>query len=135
MKTKKSLITLITISIMIYLLSSCLEDAYTFDTFLVKIDSFQLPETMTAKTTFEVRFFGTVGNNGCISFEGFNQNLINKDIEIEAWGRYDNRNNTCPEVMVYLDKNLEITIPVAGVYNLKIKQPDKSYLERSITVK
>ncbi|MCJ7446201.1 MAG: hypothetical protein MUO72_00760 [Bacteroidales bacterium] len=103
--------------------------------FLIKVDSIQVPKTITSGIPFDITFFGTIGGNGCYSFSNFNQTLTDNEIMIEAWGKVDAKAFVCPTVMVYLNGHkATVTIQTPGTYILKIKQPGNKYLERQITI-
>jgi hypothetical protein len=124
----------------IFLFLSCTHlNSYDYDPdyflFHIKVDSIQVPKTITSGTPFDITFFGTIGTNGCYSFSHFNQTLTGNEIIIEAWGKVEAKAFVCPTVMVYLDGHkATVTIQTPGSYILKIKQPGNKYLERHITL-
>lgn len=135
MKRIKSLKILLVIIISGFFLISCNTKSYTHYSYLVKVDSIHVPQNLTANTPFVIDCFGFVGPDGCYSFESFNQVITTtNDIMVEAWATYRSDSETCTSVLVYLNGHLNLTIPAAGIYNLKIKQPDNTYLERQLTV-
>jgi hypothetical protein len=106
-----------------------------YKSFLIKVDSIQIPENITAKEPFEISFYGTIGYNGCYQFSDFKIEKESNEITIEAWGKFDKNANICPAVMVYLDgEKLSYTVEEKGNYWLKIKQPDNRYLDKQISV-
>lgn len=112
------------------------EEETSYEYFHIKVDSIQLAEDPIAGTPFEIRFYGTIGTNGCYQFEEFREKQTNSDIIIEAIGRYNKSAEICTSVMVFLDeKILNLTIEESGQYTIKIKQPDGNYMEREILVK
>ena len=116
-----------------FLLSCNHESGYRL--FLVKVDSIQVSNAPVANSPFDINFYGTIGWNGCYSFSNFNVQQDNLNILIEAWGRVD-KATICPTVMVYLTgHNVTYTVQIPGTYNIKIKQPDNSYLEKQIAIK
>jgi hypothetical protein len=131
----KSLFTLLAIIATSYLITSCNTKNRTSYSYLIQVDSIHVPDNITAKTAFEVDFYGFVGPSGCYFFESFNQSLTTtNDIMMEVWGRYESETEICPTVLVYLDRHADITISTAGTYNIKIRQPDNTYLVKQITV-
>jgi hypothetical protein len=84
---------------------------------------------------FDIDFFGTIGANGCYSFGSFKRSQVKNDIIIETWGKYDKKAVVCPTVMVYLTGHKEtLSIPDPGIYNIKIRQPDNTYLVKQINI-
>jgi hypothetical protein len=135
MKTNTSIIRILTIIFISYILFSCDSGPYRLDAYLIKVDSIHLPASINSNTPFDIEFFGTIAGDGCHCFGEFTQSMTNNDIIVEAWGNYIDYSGKCPTVMVYLTGHkLTMTIPSPGVYNIKIKQPDKTYLTRQITV-
>ena len=117
-----------------FFLNSCLKEQSIYSDFLIKVDSIHVRDTLASAVSFDIEFFGTIGYNGCNSFKTFNQTINDKDITIGAWGTYENK-GACPTEMVYLNgQKLKMTIPLAGIYNITILEPDNSYLVRRIIV-
>jgi hypothetical protein len=106
------------------------------DEYLIRIDSIKHPPQINADTDFIIEFYGTVGTNGCSGFSHFNVDQIGNDIYIEAWKIVKDGAVICPAVMVYLEAEpLTYSISSPGEYQLKIKQPDESFLIENIIVK
>jgi hypothetical protein len=104
--------------------------------FLINVDSLQFTNAAVANEPFDINFFGTIGGNGCVSFSSFNVSRDNSDIIIEAWGKAETNVTACPTVMVYLTGHkVAYTVQYPGNYNIKVKQPDNSFLVRQIIVK
>ena len=135
MKKIKSVFLFVLVITICFLLRSCLNESYTYEDFLIKVDSIHLPNSITLNIPFDIEFFGTVGFDGCYSFKTFNQTVKNNDIMIETWGTYEIKNGICPAVLVYLDgQKLNMTFHTSGIYNLIIIQPDNTSFVRQITV-
>jgi hypothetical protein len=133
MKTSRFLSKFFLSGLFLIFLFSCNHKS-DFISILIKVDSIQVPNQLTVNVPFEIKFFGTIGGDGCYSFSNFNVQIDNNNILIEAWGKIE-RAIICPTVIVYLTgHNQTYTIQNTGTYNLKIKQPDNSYLEKQITV-
>jgi len=104
--------------------------------FLIKVDSIHCPDSVTANTPFDIEFFGVVGFNGCYSFKTFNQHIFDYDIQIEAWGTYDNSSGVCPEVLVLLNgQKLGMTFAKPGLYRIEITEPDNTIIIKNVLVK
>jgi hypothetical protein len=135
MKTCPFLVKLLILTIISYIIFSCDRVSKKLDPYLIKVDSIHLSGIISSNVPFEIEFFGTIAGDGCHTFDSFTQSLINKDINIEAWGNYTDYNGACPAVLVYLTgHNLTLTLPSSGIYNIKIRQPDNSFLTKQITV-
>ena len=119
-----------------FFLKSCFLDQNNNDDFLIKVDSIHVADTLASAVPFDIEFYGTVGLNGCANFKVFSQSVTHNKITIRAWGTYENFNGTCPAVIVSLDgKKLTMTIPLAGIYNIKVLEPDNSSLIKTVVVK
>jgi hypothetical protein len=134
METILRLTRILFIPFLILLIGAC-ENKADYKSFLVKVDSVQVPTAITSNTPFEIKFYGTISTNGCSSFTNFDVKEESNNIVIEAWAKADLNAFACPTVIVYLTgHNMTYTIPNKGIYNLKIKQPDNSYLEKQIMI-
>lgn len=122
--------------LLLILFSSCEKDTKTdYESFLIQVDSIEVSNTITANTSFDISFYGTVGTNGCYEFSHFLTEKTNNEILIEALGNQDVGANICASVMVYLNgENLNYLIEESGDYLIRIKQPDNSFLEKEISV-
>ncbi len=128
-------ISVLTIFILTLLHFSCKESKGDTDKFLIKVDSIQVPPEGTMNIPFTVAFFGTIGTNGCYSFSNLVMNHSGHEIEIEAWGIYENSDGVCPDMMVYLTGyTVNLTIDFPGEYKIKVRQPDGSFIEKTITI-
>jgi hypothetical protein len=135
MKPYKSFILILSLTVIFYFLFACNGSPYKVKQFMIQVDSIHVPSVVHANTPFEIAFFGTVGTSGCFSFETFTQSFNNNDVYIEVWGSLDYQASVCPAVMVYLDgRKLSVTITSAGIYTIRINQPDSNPLVKQITV-
>ena len=119
------------------MLFSCNLNQNTNNDFLIRVDSIHAPDTVVANTSFDVVFFGTIGFDECSSFKTFNRTDINNDIDIEAWGTYNNSTSGgCPPAMVTLNgQKLSLSFPVPGIYRLLIQDPRAVTLVKQIVAK
>jgi hypothetical protein len=135
MKIFKSIFLSIMVITICFIINSCLGESYIHEEFLIKVDSIHVTDTAASNVPFDIEFFGTIGLDGCYYFTRYYQTSNNNDIIIEAWGSYDNKDRKCPAVKVTLDGHTyNTTIPHPGIYNIKVTQPDYSYLVKQITV-
>lgn len=135
MKPKQPIIFLLTACSFCLILFSCHNELYTPDSFIIKVDSIHVPHVITSKNPFDIELFGIIGTDGCHSFSQYIYSLGSNCLRIEALGNYDYRAGLCPAIMVYLDGHkLNVTIPLPGIYTIKIREPDYTFLTRQITV-
>lgn len=114
-------------------LSSCKQEN-EYDYFLIKIDSVYIPDSVILNETFQIKLFGFIGHNGCHSFNEFVLKRENQVVNIEAWGKVKANPGICSDQMIYLkDEKLKYKLDKPGIYTIKIKQPDGSYLEHQIS--
>jgi hypothetical protein len=130
------LFTILSLSVLAVSLPVSCNHEKGYDYFLVKVDSIQFTNAAVANEPFDINFFGTIAGNGCFSFSNFNVRQDNSDIIIEAWGKAETNVSVCPTVMVYLTGHkVTHSVQYPGNYNIKVKQPDNSWLVRQIIVK
>jgi hypothetical protein len=135
MKAKIPVIVLIILMTFCIGLLSCNTDKNETNDFLIKVDSIHVPETIVSGNTFEIKFYGVIGFNGCYSFKSFNTVNNGGTIIVEAWGTSDFSNLLCPDALVTLDGyTLKLTISVPGIYKLIIHEPGNLSLETQIKV-
>jgi len=117
-------------------LSSCENELeQNYESFLIQVDSIQIPDNITINESFDIRFYGTIGTNGCYQFSKFETEKEGNNITMKAWGKFDKNSNICPTVMVYLDnEKLNYRIKEKGTYTIKINQPDNNFLVKQISV-
>jgi hypothetical protein len=114
---------------------SCGNSQYKIQQYLIEVKKISLPDYIYAKKPFDITFYGVVGVNGCCSFDTFKVTDNDKEIYVEAWGKYENQSGSCPAVMVYLDgQKLTLTAPSPGIYTIFIKKPDSKPLAVDFTV-
>jgi len=102
--------------------------------FLIKVDSVQMPDTIRFGDTLTIALFGTIGSNGCYSFDKIEPVFEDTTITVKVWG-INSGADVCPEVMVYLDgMKLSFTNFQQGRYQVVFIQPDDGKLERSVVV-
>jgi len=133
----KTIRNLLIIGLAIYFsgcFSSCQKDE-DYEYFIIQVDSVSIPETILANQPFGLEFFGYIGHNGCYSFSEFVLEQQTKAILVEARAKLSVKSTICPDVMVGLNgEKLSLLLKEIGNYNLKIKQPDGTFLERQFLV-
>ncbi len=122
------------ISAMIIFTAGCNKDKTKGREFLIHVDSIQVADTIMQGDTLDIAFFGTIGTNGCYSFNRFDVDFTGDSINIGAIGSFSG-GDVCPEVLVKLDGAvLQITNLTVGKYYLVIKQPETASLTKEVMV-
>lgn len=133
----KSLLILIKVSCILLVVGfviSCSKEPY-FKESLIKVDSVTIESIPTEAETelYAVDLHGTISSSGCSYLSFVKTYTQNSEFFIEAWKMTEVGANICPTVMVYLDYRM-----ILDKYNLpenctlKIKQPDGSFLEKTL---
>ncbi|MCK4312043.1 MAG: hypothetical protein KAW88_04845 [Candidatus Cloacimonetes bacterium] len=130
MNIKHLIIILIGILFSIF---SCTEPDYESYTFIIPVDSLLIPDSIVLNDTLEIRFFGTIGNNGCYSFEKFESIEQQTSIQLTAIGKFTGA-GVCTCVMVDLEESYFVTPSITGQYYIEVLQPDKTVLRDSVLV-
>jgi hypothetical protein len=133
----KKIQTFLIASLIIYFLghfSSCQKDE-DYEYFHIQVDSVHIPESVEVNQPFELEFYGYIGHNGCYSFYEFIWEKQDQNIFVETWGKVSLKSTICSDALVYLNgEKLSLLLKETGHYNLKIKQPDGTFLERQFLV-
>ena len=90
-----------TLLIFFLFFSNCSKEKFKSYEFQIYVDSIVLADTLQAGNTLEIEFYGTIGYNGCVSFERFDTEFSQNSVSIKAIGKSSGA-NICPTVMVYL---------------------------------
>jgi len=126
--------------ILIGALKSCSKEPhFEYKEYLIQVDSIKVPPIINVGIPFQIEFYGTISYSGCSEFSHFTVTRSDFEIGIEAWKLSTVPNPgfiiACPAVMVYLDGEiLEYQLDDPGVYEIKIKRPDRTFLRKRITV-
>jgi hypothetical protein len=109
------------------------ENDYTY--FKIMVDSLSHPDTISVNDTLKIKFYGTVGPDGCHSFSHFENRKSTNELEITVWGSKPNFETVCPTVIVYLDgKECKTVLNQIGIFQIKVNQPGNSFLIDSVYV-
>ncbi len=122
--------------ILLFSLNFCsTEPEQDYVSFKIKVDKLILPDTISVNDTLVIKFYGTVGPDGCHKFKRFEVTEKQGEIHFTAWGTRPNFDTACPAVMVYLEgKEYKTKLTEPGSYKIFVHQPDNSVLIDSITV-
>ncbi len=103
--------------------------------FVVRVDSVVHATFAASNDTIPLRFFGTIGPDGCHSFSHFAVERSTLQLDITVWGQRSNA-LACPLVMVYLDgRHYDFVPGQMGWFKFNVHQPDGSIIRDSILVK
>jgi hypothetical protein len=103
--------------------------------FKITVDSLSHPDTIFVRDTLKTKFYGFVGPDGCHKFSHFEEHKKTNELQITVWGSKPNFETACPTVLVYLDgEEYKTVLNQIGIYQIKINQPDNSFLIDSIYV-
>lgn len=75
----------------------------SYKEYTIQVDSIQAPDTITLGDTLIVRFYGTIGDDGCYSFSRFVGGVTDRNIDVTVLGKYAMGQNACPSGMQYLN--------------------------------
>ena len=101
----------------------------------IMVDSLSHADTISVNDTLRIKFYGFVGPDGCHKFSHFEEQIISNELELTVWGSKPDFQTACPEVLVYLDvEEYKTVFNQAGLYHIKINQPDNSILLDSVYV-
>ena len=128
---------LIFVMIMMVSLITCSKESKepTYTESIIKVDSLRVEyfQTVESRELFTIHLYGTISSNGCSSYSHYKTYWQNQDFIIETWKRTEVDAMICTTLMVYLD---EIIIfyrdSFPENFNIKVKQPDGSYLEKQM---
>ncbi len=103
--------------------------------FIVRVDSLSHTGFAAMNDTTAIRFFGTIGPDGCYSFSHFEAATHASALDITVYGQHEEA-SACPQVMVYLGGKEFRFIPAQmGWLKINVHQPDNTILRDSIIVK
>lgn len=124
---KKYIFTLIAplLFMSIFLWGGCKLDSPSntqYTEFVMEIDSIIHPDTIRLGSSLPIKFYGTIGPDGCYSFSRFDGHFEGKNILITAYGRKSDE-TVCPDVMQYL-QGLTLTVNQldTGRYIIHVQQ-------------
>ena len=119
--------------ISLLVLSNCGKEEITTE-FQIYVDSVVFEDTIQAGNTLDIEFFGTIGTNGCFSFERFDTEFIQNSVYIKLIGKNSGA-SVCPDGIVLLDgEDFQIVNLNEGEFILKIVQPDGTELVEKVVV-
>lgn len=118
----RKFIYIFTVILIKIVLSSC--DALDkVDYFIVKVDSLTAPDTISTDDTLEIKLSGTIGPDGCHSFDRFVSSRYSHKLELSVCGKKVH-SVACPAMVVPLDTTYRVIPPFEpGTFRIEIIQP------------
>jgi hypothetical protein len=104
------------------------------DTFVVQVDSVEVPSSVRPGDTLSIRLFGTIGPNRCHWFKRFEADRGASTLRLKVLG-VDAGGEVCAQALTMLDTTYKVSPPLEGpVFTIAIEQPDGSLLRDSVEV-
>jgi len=108
-------------------LVSCSKADPTAETreFVIKVDSIQLPDRIALNQRLDVKFFGTIGHNGCYSFADFIVLEDSSSLNFTLKGHQEvSENKICTQVVETLGGRIySHRFKEAGQYYIRVTNP------------
>jgi hypothetical protein len=100
--------------------------------YLIQVDSVQLADTVKLKETFDITFYGVIGENGCYKFSRFILEQNDSLCKIQVVGTHPTGSDlVCPEVLPLLDgKKLTLNSRRLGALEIEIVNPGVNHILR-----
>lgn len=122
--------------VVVTLVSSCTMKTKTLEPYRINIDSLSAPDTVNARTIFDVKIFGYVGPSKCYAYEKvYIYTTTLNEIVIEAWGKYTYVGDPCADEIVMLNQTVETSVSTPGVYTIKALNSNLGYLTKTLVAK
>jgi hypothetical protein len=102
---------------------------------LIKEDSIAIENSQIVSEggLLSIHLFGTISPDGCSSFSHYLNYWHKGNFIIEAWKNEKVDPHLCPSVLVFLDQTISFSRDYfPSRFILKVKQPDGTYLEKSV---
>ncbi|MBK9099053.1 MAG: hypothetical protein IPM14_13210 [bacterium] len=129
-------IWLLFLPIAMLILSACsTEPEYNYIEYKIKVDSLVHPNSILLGDTLLIKFYGFVGPDGCHTISRFEEIKKPEEVEIQVWGKKPDFPTVCSAVIVEMRGTIRKVVPEQqGLFLVKVKQPDNSYLIDSVFV-
>ncbi len=101
--------------------------------FVAQVNSISVPASIRASDTLTVFLYGWLGNSGCYGFERFEAEREPSRLELAVIGSVVDA-EICTTVMVPVPPKYDVVPPLEGPFELVIRQPGGSTLERTVEV-
>ena len=122
----------------VFFFGSCKQDNLNppkYTEFVMQIDSIQMPATLKLGQSLKIKFYGTIGNNGCYSFSRFAPKAEGNTITVTAYGKLEEK-DVCAEVISRLEGGLlEVNLLDTGRYVVHVSNPNPPDIFDTVTVR
>lgn len=111
---------------------SCQNKPAATEEYLIKTDSIVVPDTVRLNQSFQLAFFGTIGENGCYRFSRFHTEKNQNKIQIQVIGEVKTGENlNCPQNLPGLNgQALFLQADSLGLLKLEVLNPGLNQLIR-----
>jgi hypothetical protein len=115
-------------------LQSCVLGGTREESFVIQIDSVEAPAIVQPNTAFDVRFWGTVGSNGCYAFHHFETQRTTDRLDVTAMGTHTVGDDiACTMAIVELrGKPLSVSKLEADSLRIVVHQPNGSTIMKVV---
>lgn len=104
--------------------------------YIISIDSILHADTITAGDVLDIKFYGTIGENGCYAFERFEPVYNNNVLSITSWGLHTESEMCTQQIQQLNGLSLQVSDLPAGNITIEAIQPDnESPLIQEVFVK
>ncbi len=101
----------------------------------IKVDSLDIPITISQDDTLDIWLYGIAGCDGCHSFSHFTTNTKPSELKLTVWGKHSKNDFVCFLAVVKLEEKYSVYPPLnQGTFYIIIDQPDGSTLVDSVIV-
>lgn len=98
-------------------------DYPNYTEFVMQIDSIQYSSSVLLGRNLNIKFYGTIGPNGCYTFSRFDPSLQGRNINITVYGKHSDA-TTCDTATSYLEAaTLTVAQLDTGRYIIHVSQP------------
>ncbi len=122
----------------LFFFGSCKQDDWDvpqYKEFVMQIDSIQMPSALKLGQSLKIKFYGTIGPDGCYVFSRFAPKTQGKGITITVYGKHEEK-SVCPQVISRLEGGLlEVNLLDTGRYVVHVSNPNPPDIFDTVTVK
>ena len=127
MKNKKLLVWGIAgMLTVIFFFGNCKQDNLNppkYTEFVMQIDSIQMPATLKLGQSLRIKFYGTIGPDGCYVFSRFAPQAQGKNITVTVYGKHEEK-SLCPQVVSRLEGGLlQVNLLDTGRFVVHVSNP------------
>jgi hypothetical protein len=98
-------------------------DIPQFTEFKVQVDSIEFPSSIFLGQKLDIKFYATLGTDGCYTFSRFDAQSNGNTLDITVYGKHEVR-DICNDAISYLyGAILEVNRMDTGMYIIHVSQP------------